>query len=160
MYSSRLFSLLSVTIDFYRFLLIDNNQLNYFFSILNLYRFSISIDNNRWIKSIYFRFRLLSINYAWYKNPSYCKIFNTPKPNPETLPPLPEKMDSDDFRPTPFYSCQRKGNRLLPCSVEFYRARGKKVPSGSLGQVDFLAGQVTIFSAYLPNGQSSRQVIL
>ena len=29
-----------------------------------------------------------------------------------------------------------------------------KVPFGSQGQVDFLAGQVKTFQAYLPNGQS------
>ena len=91
---------------------------------------------------------------------SYCKIFNTPKPNPVTLAPPPRKMDSDDFRPTPFYGCHRKVSRVLPCSVEFYRARGKKAPYDSLGQVDFLAGQVTILSADLHYGQNSRQVIL
>ena len=34
----------------------------------------------------------------------------------------------------------------------------KKVSSGILEQVDFLAGQVT-FKAYLPNRQGSKQVI-
>ena len=59
--------LLKIAVDFYRFLLIDNNQLNYFFSNFNLHRFSISIDDNQWIKSVDFRFRFLSVNYAWYK---------------------------------------------------------------------------------------------
>jgi len=40
-----------------------------------------------------------------------------------------------------------------------YNAGLKKVQSGSPGQADFLAGQVT-FKAYLLNGQGSRQVIL
>ena len=35
-----------------------------------------------------------------------------------------------------------------------------KVPSGSQGQVDFLAGQAKIFQAYLPNGQGSKKVTL
>ena len=34
------------------------------------------------------------------------------------------------------------------------------VYSGSLGQVDFIAGQVVTSEAYLPYGQGSRQVIL
>ena len=59
--------LLKIAVDFYRFLLIDNNQLNYFFSNFNLHRFSISIDDNQWIKSVDFRFRFLSVNYAWHK---------------------------------------------------------------------------------------------
>lgn len=35
--------------------------------------------------------------------------------------------------------------------------RAQKVPSGSPGQIDFLAKQVA-FKTYLPNGQGSRQV--
>ena len=50
-------------------------------------------------------------------------------------------MDSVDCRPKQFYGCRRKGNRQPP----FTGLGIKKVPSGSLGQVDFLAGQVTFF---------------
>ena len=49
-----------IVIDFF---LIDN-----FFSDFDFYRFPISIDNNRQIKLITlidFRYRFLSINYAW-----------------------------------------------------------------------------------------------
>ena len=55
--------------------------------------------------------------------------------------PPNKKMDSDDCRPKPFYGCHGKGNRRPP----FTGLVIKKVPSSSLGQVDFPAGQVTFF---------------
>ena len=55
--------------------------------------------------------------------------------------PPHKKMDSDDCRPKPFYGCHGKGNRRSP----FTGLVIKKVPSSSLGQVDFPAGQVTFF---------------
>ena len=40
--------------------------------------------------------------------------------------------------------------------ILYYRAHKKIVPSGHLGQVDFLAGQVTVFNSLAQgNGQGS-----
>ena len=58
-------------------------------------------------------------------------------------------MDYGDCRPKPFYGCHRKGNRLPP----FTELGIKKVPSSSLGQVDFPAGQVTFFQITCPMGK-------
>ena len=54
-------------------------------------------------------------------------------------------------------SAQEKGPVRLTCPM--VKQGSKKVPSSSLGQIDFFAGQV-IFKAYLLNVPGSRQVIL
>ena len=62
-------------------------------------------------------------------------------------------------------SLQYKNNtdthlRIYLLVTTFSGLEKSAVHSGSLGQVDFIAGQVVTFEAYLPNGQGSRQVIL
>ena len=125
-----------------------------------MYRFSRSIDNNWWIKSIDFRFRFLSINYAWFKYQSVliAKFLILPNQILRSYPLPLKKWILMISGPHHFMVVTGRETGCYPVLLSSTGLGEKKVPSGSLGQVDFLAGQVTLFSAYLPNGQSSRRV--